>query len=632
METSKLCNIMEDLCENPTNRRGMTPPVEPTAPVEPKDIEDSSDITIADGTVDMELSHSMDLSFDLVDHTETSRSSERDEMSSKAVAELEATNRPSNDDSNDDEGEAVASPIDVSTVATSEVDLNGQRVHLDQDEDERPGNKEQTSDFHAKSRSAAIAQTSQKESRKGGTDRETNHDERKVGFTAQAQRGGDVSLPGAFKIYTKLATVRQDKHDERCYNDTNTPPSTVKLEKTVAYPEYGLAKLKLGEISNRATQRGFAPEFSKNCDPRDALSQDCLHTKRPSTTTPKSNRSCIGAQAKNELCELSESSSPLAPFLEELSESIDEMTQSPRSRRSPSRSIRGGSPRETLMHRRVMQKRRRSTAATEPGVVGGCDNTIDNLHSIARSDDENATVSDLLSLPPLGQRRGFDDGGSSVSSFTDLQPDSLNPEQGSEWPEAIMAELVADTALKADERAKVIEETTKALTSTAVPAEVVDLEAMIQQKVREEDSNNNRRRRIRFLSCMVFVAVIFTLVVSLLFAASPSESVAIPIPTKTPTASPAPTSFVEGNPTFQSRDELLDAIDEYVPALYRGTAENSSVAKRYGYPIGSWNVSKVTDFNRLFDVKRQGDMQEAFLAFNEDLGDWDGRDMLMPDQ
>lgn len=60
---------------------------------------------------------------------------------------------------------------------------------------------------------------------------------------------------------------------------------------------------------------------------------------------------------------------------------------------------------------------------------------------------------------------------------------------------------------------------------------------------------------------------------------------------------------------FATWEELNDAIDSYI----RDNSSNSSTAQKYGRPIGTWCVSQIVDFSRLFKDKR----------FNEDLSGWD---------
>lgn len=66
---------------------------------------------------------------------------------------------------------------------------------------------------------------------------------------------------------------------------------------------------------------------------------------------------------------------------------------------------------------------------------------------------------------------------------------------------------------------------------------------------------------------------------------------------------------------FEDTHELYRAVDEYL----RDNSSTSNVTMTYGHPIGSWNVSQVTDFGSVFDVARN----PMVVAFNEDLSGWD---------
>lgn len=79
---------------------------------------------------------------------------------------------------------------------------------------------------------------------------------------------------------------------------------------------------------------------------------------------------------------------------------------------------------------------------------------------------------------------------------------------------------------------------------------------------------------------------------------------------------------------FSSSADLHRAIDAYVSAE---SAASSWPAQRYGFPIGTWNVSRLTDFRRAFDPYRSFDFDfernhdADVTSFDEDLGDWDGK-------
>jgi surface protein len=91
--------------------------------------------------------------------------------------------------------------------------------------------------------------------------------------------------------------------------------------------------------------------------------------------------------------------------------------------------------------------------------------------------------------------------------------------------------------------------------------------------------------------------------------------------------------YSQGTVAFTSTLELYQAADEYMKAGGGGpdasqSAPMSPVALRYGYPIGTWNVSLITDFTRVFDPDRNATlpMDRTVSAqrsmFNEDLSGW----------
>lgn len=78
---------------------------------------------------------------------------------------------------------------------------------------------------------------------------------------------------------------------------------------------------------------------------------------------------------------------------------------------------------------------------------------------------------------------------------------------------------------------------------------------------------------------------------------------------------------------------LQNAVDEYYAAIasigvlgendadetIRKELMNVPVIRQYGYPISSWDVSRVTNFTSLFDGTRN---EQFVLTFNENLGNW----------
>lgn len=80
-------------------------------------------------------------------------------------------------------------------------------------------------------------------------------------------------------------------------------------------------------------------------------------------------------------------------------------------------------------------------------------------------------------------------------------------------------------------------------------------------------------------------------------------------PTKYPTPTP--------KPCFTSWQELRNAIEDYLAAGAAGNNNqaNSPVAQMYGYPMGNWCISLVSDMSWLFaDLSNFDDAS---------IGDWD---------
>lgn len=87
--------------------------------------------------------------------------------------------------------------------------------------------------------------------------------------------------------------------------------------------------------------------------------------------------------------------------------------------------------------------------------------------------------------------------------------------------------------------------------------------------------------------------------------------------TTVPTMSPTPKlTFSPPPKAIESRAELRAAVDRYLV----DNSPASSVFQEYGFPIGSWNVSLVTDFSSVFD----GDVRNSLAReFNDDISEWD---------
>jgi len=66
-----------------------------------------------------------------------------------------------------------------------------------------------------------------------------------------------------------------------------------------------------------------------------------------------------------------------------------------------------------------------------------------------------------------------------------------------------------------------------------------------------------------------------------------------------------------GNKAFMTREELKTGIDQFCSDK---VAYADTLARTYGWPIGKWNVSLVTNFESIFMDK---------IFFNEDIVEWD---------
>jgi surface protein len=93
--------------------------------------------------------------------------------------------------------------------------------------------------------------------------------------------------------------------------------------------------------------------------------------------------------------------------------------------------------------------------------------------------------------------------------------------------------------------------------------------------------------------------------------------VSTPPPTISPLTAQSPTTSTQPRLSFQTTQELYDAVDIYTAAT---DSTNSTAAVTYGYPIGSWDVSQITDFSQVFDSLNRN---SAVGIFDEDVSGWD---------
>lgn len=202
----------------------------------------------------------------------------------------------------------------------------------------------------------------------------------------------------------------------------------------------------------------------------------------------------------------------------------------------------------------------------------------------------------------------------------------------------LTAQLVSDS-IEECERQRIIEETMQNMTDQAVSAEVVSIDDDDNDDDDESQVAASKHRIIlrnsafALILLLTLVAAISTLVMVRPTSVPPqAQADATDNNASSPTAASTapPTSYAEGGSAFKTTEQLYKAVDAYLASLAESDAapESSSVALRYGFPIGMWNVSLITNFTRVFDPVRsnafdENRKQEFKSTFNEDLSGWD---------
>jgi Mycoplasma protein of unknown function, DUF285 len=207
----------------------------------------------------------------------------------------------------------------------------------------------------------------------------------------------------------------------------------------------------------------------------------------------------------------------------------------------------------------------------EEGIVPGAVSVVPN-YAMRHDDDSNSDDNEVL-----------DDHGTTET----LRSTSVDQQHS----HMVLTAQLADHMLDAIERQRVFDEAVRTISDQVIKAEVL-----------EDDSPKRRRRHRIVLFCLV--VLITVLAVSLGLQYAKSSTIAAP-----PTMSP--TRYVEGDDIFQTTEELYDAVDAYRAA--GTTVEFSDVVLRYG-PIGSWNVTALTNFSRVFDPTRTDTLSPLTIA------------------
>ena len=98
-------------------------------------------------------------------------------------------------------------------------------------------------------------------------------------------------------------------------------------------------------------------------------------------------------------------------------------------------------------------------------------------------------------------------------------------------------------------------------------------------------------------------------------------------PTMPPTAVPVLPPTIHSSKCFTTRDQLKEAVDTYM----KDHSKHSPIAEKYGWPIGEWCTSLITDFSGIFHngdlatglINHEDPLSIKFAHFDESLANWD---------
>lgn len=164
-----------------------------------------------------------------------------------------------------------------------------------------------------------------------------------------------------------------------------------------------------------------------------------------------------------------------------------------------------------------------------------------------------------------------------TTSRTTVRTESSYADLNSDQSTLVEAELVDEEAQENTMRSKIL--------SGAIMAEKVD-------NVRSK----KRRMAVRFLAGFILIAVIAIVLGVVLSRRSANRT---PMVVR----------------CIKSGDELRSAVDDYL----RGGSDRNRAIGLFGATIGSWCVSRISDFDRVFSAERN----PLAASFNEPLAGWD---------
>jgi Mycoplasma protein of unknown function, DUF285 len=179
-----------------------------------------------------------------------------------------------------------------------------------------------------------------------------------------------------------------------------------------------------------------------------------------------------------------------------------------------------------------------------------------------------------------------------------------------------------------DERERIIREAKQKLKAEVPWAEPVEMVPL----------PNSTRTPIRFVlaACSTLLVVICIVGVTVWRTSRRGkESVSLdtspatrPPSTHEPTMAPA-VYLEDGRRAFTTNQQLCAAVDEYLELQSKNElSETSELSVMYGYPIGNWDVSRLTNFNHVFANNRNETIDPSLgpsepSRFDDDLSGWD---------
>jgi surface protein len=137
------------------------------------------------------------------------------------------------------------------------------------------------------------------------------------------------------------------------------------------------------------------------------------------------------------------------------------------------------------------------------------------------------------------------------------------------------------------------------------------------------DQSRRRYRRQCYGGTAATTVIVLIAIVTATIASQRSSSSALQSESQ-------PTSRPIAYSVFTSTEQLYEAVDAYLMGMQEDESnigtntplDQSNVSLTYGYPIGTWDVSRLTNFSRVFDPGRSPTSVRAG-TFNQDLRGWD---------